>query len=297
MLDPSQPPMSLAFEDTFLEHHLHAIGGDQPLTSFELNGLNSLLGGVFPGRMIVIAAPPGSGKTTLLLQIADDLCSKDRRVIFVTAEMPTHRLVEKSISRLAGGKLPVSDVPFAASNPNSDANLVYSRAVNAYRSIASNLLFTENPSIVEIENLVTKNEGHCHQSPIIMVDYVQLAAVMSNNRSSDERFLITQYVAGLSEISRKHGSAVFALSTMGRDACSSSNPNLKSCGGSATIEYGFDSVIFLTASKESDNGTRPTKITAIAKKNRYGSPGKAEFLFNGASATFEDLPQKVIDMS
>ena len=289
MLASSQSPSPLSFEVDRLDQHLSAIAGNHPLTCFSLNGLNSLLGGVFPSRMTAIAASPGIGKTTLLLQMTDDLCLKGHHVLFVTTEMPPYLLIEKSISRLTGGELSVSDVSFAVSQFSDNKNPSLAHALEVYRRIATNLLFTTNPSIGEIENLVTKIEEHFHQPPVIVIDYIQRAAAMSDKDSTDERSLIAQYVVGLSEISKKHGSAIFAASTMVRNQYSKSNPDLTSCGGSAAIEYEFDSVVFLTPSKQPVDDAKLKKYTASAQKNRYGPLGKAEFLFDGACATFKDL--------
>lgn len=292
MLASSQTPSPLSFEVDRIYQHLHEIANSHPLDSFDLNGLNSLLGGVYPGRMTAIAGSPGSGKTTLLLQMADDLCHKGHHVLFVTTEMAPHELVKKSISRLTGGELSVSDVPSAVSQFINNESSALKGALEAYHGIATNLLFTTDHSIKGIENLVTMIEERYQQPPVIMMDYIQRAATtaMYEKGSSDERSLIAQYVFELSEISKKHKSPVFAISTMVRNNYSSKNPDLKSCGGSAAIEYEFDSVVFLTSSEQPDDGAELKKCTVVAQKNRYAQSGKAELLFDGACATFKDLP-------
>ena len=64
-------------------------------------------------------------------------------------------------------------------------------------------------------------------------------------------------------------------------------------GGSSTVEYSFDSVLYLA--DDSDSGDFPfvplagsTPLKLIALKNRYGTLGEARLGFDGAHATFLD---------
>lgn len=64
-------------------------------------------------------------------------------------------------------------------------------------------------------------------------------------------------------------------------------------GGSSTVEYSFDSVLFLADDDgKPDHAFEPpavgTPLKLIALKNRYGTLGEARLDFDGAHATFLD---------
>lgn len=82
----------LVFELDVLDEHVHALQEDKPIASFGLNALNSILGGVYPGLNYAIGTAPGKGKTTLALQEADKLAADGHPVIYVSAELPAHKL-------------------------------------------------------------------------------------------------------------------------------------------------------------------------------------------------------------
>ena len=67
------------------------------LSEIELNsevrvttGINEfdrvLGGGIVKGSLILLAGDPGIGKSTILLQTSGQLCAKDKKVLYITAE-------------------------------------------------------------------------------------------------------------------------------------------------------------------------------------------------------------------
>lgn len=291
-------PNPLVFESDRLDEHLSALRGDQPIALFALKALNDILGGVHPGLNYAIGTGPGRGKTTLALQEADKLANDSHPVIYVSAELPAHKLLEKSLARLSGGKLALSEVADAAAadHPKHEA---FEAALDRYRScIAPNLCITGPLNTVELSNLVGLIARERNEAPIVFIDYLQLLAcgITAGQQFIDERLAITACVKGLREISNLYGSPVIALSSTTRESYKSgksSKPNLGMFGGSSTVEYSFDSVLFLA-----DDDGKPdfpfeapasgTPLKLVALKNRYGTLGEARLDFDGAHATFLD---------
>lgn len=288
----------LAFESDVLDEHIHALQGDKPIAAFGLDALNSILGGVYPGLNYAIGTAPGKGKTTLALQEADKLAADGHPVVYVSAELPAHKLIEKSLARLSNGELALSEVSECAAEGHPKHSL-FEAALGKYRSqVAPNLCITGPLNTVELSNLVglvTRERG---EVPIVFVDYLQLLAcgVTAGQQFIDERLAITACVKGLREISNLYGSPVIALSSTTRksyESGKSNKPNLGMFGGSSAVEYGFDSVIYLA-----DDDGRPdfpfeppatgTPLKLVALKNRYGTLGEARLDFDGAHATFLD---------
>lgn len=201
-----------------LDEHVHALQEDKPIASFGLDALNSILGGVYPGLNYAIGTAPGKGKTTLALQEADKLAADGHPVIYVSAELPAHKLIEKSLARLSDGKVALSEVSSCATQ-NHPKHTTFEAALDKYRTqIAPNLCITGPLNTVELSSLVglvTRERG---EVPIVFIDYLQLLAcgVTADQQFIDERLAITACVKGLREISNLYGSPVIALSSTTR---------------------------------------------------------------------------------
>lgn len=291
-------PNPLVFESDILDERINALQGDRPIALFGLKALNDILGGVYPGLNYAIGTGPGKGKTTLALQEADKLAADGHPVIYVSTELPAHKLLEKSLARLSNNGLALFEVSNAAT-ADHPKHEVFKAALNAYRDrIAPNLCITGPLNTVELSNLVGMMARERNKAPIVFVDYLQLLAcgTTAGQQFIDERLTITACVKGLREISNLYGSPVIALSSTTRksyESGKSNKPNLGMFGGSSTVEYSFDSVLFLADDDgKPDHAFEPpavgTPLKLIALKNRYGTLGDARLDFDGAHATFLD---------
>lgn len=268
------------------------------MAMFGLKALNAILGGVHPGLNYAIGTGPGKGKTTLALQEADKLAGDGHPVIYVSTELPAHKLLEKSLARLSNNELALSEVA-AAAEENHPKHKAFETALDIYRDrIAPNLCITGPLNAVELSNLVGVLARDRRQVPIVFVDYLQLLAcgTTAEQQFIDERLAITACVKGLREISNLHGSPVIALSSTTRESYKSgksARPNLGMFGGSSAVEYGFDSVLYLADDDDKpewpyESPATGTPLKLIALKNRYGTLGEARLDFDGSHATFSD---------
>lgn len=288
----TNPTTVPVFETDVLDEHIRILSQDKPIATFGLKGLNKLLGGIYPGQNYAIGAHPGCGKTTLILQEADKLASDGHTVIFVSAELPHHKLLAKSISRLSEGKLALVEVADAAAaeHPKHET---FEVALSEYRNnIAPNLCITGSLSVTDLGCLVSSCIHKRKQIPIVFIDYLQLFAAGSTTEPFvDERLAIAACVRGLRDISTCYNTPIIVLSTVTRSAYASKKPGLEAFGGTASIEYGFDAGLFLTEANIEmpfeSWGDRALRLTAT--KNRYGSLDSAIFSFDGAHATFRDM--------
>lgn len=288
----------LVFESDKLAEHVRALQGDQPVATFGLKALNDILGGVHPGLNYAIGTGPGKGKTTLALQEADKLAADGHPVVYVSAELPSHKLVEKSLARLSGNELALSEVSDASAEKHPK-HAAFEAALGEYRDrIAPNLCIVGPLNTIELSNLIGLAAHERGEAPIVFVDYLQLLAcgATTSEQFIDERPAITACVKDLRRISNLYGSPVIALSSTTRESYKSgkfAKPNLGMFGGSSTVEYSFDSVLYLA-----DDDGKPdlpfelpasgTPLKLIALKNRYGTLGEARLDFDGAHATFRD---------
>lgn len=280
------------FEADVLDEHVRDLAGDLPIAAFTLRSLNGLLGGVFPGRMTTLGATPGAGKTTLMQMMAEDLATQGLPVIFVSTELPAPKLLAKSLARLSNGRLEVGDVA-AAADPGSEKHGVFADALELYRErVAPNLCIMTEYNLASITRAIGSCADERGKTPVLFVDYLQLAATSGADPFVDERLAIAACVKGLRDLSNCCRAPIFAISTITRSDYGKKSPNLSIFGGTAAIEYSFDSALLLTEdpnpgpSRNARFGDRPMLLTAL--KNRYGSLGDATLGFDCAHATFRE---------
>ena len=274
----------LVFEDAKLDEHICTITQDKPIAHFLLTPLDSLLGGIYPGQMIGIGATPGCGKTSLMIQAADELAQQGQAVIFVSAELPQHKLVAKSLVRFSNGSISLSDVPFA-----SDDAIVaecLNKAAYIYReTVAPNLCITGSCTVADLGRLVAECVSQRELTPVIFIDYLQLLATSGPDPFIDERLAIAAYVKQLRDLANTYMTPIFLISTITRSAYTKKKPDLSAFGGSAVIEYSLDAALFLSAD-DKHQSARGVPVTLSALKNRYGTQGCVSLLFDAAHATF-----------
>lgn len=282
----ASPAPRLTFEDTVFDAHLSLISEDRPLAYFDFEPLNKLLGGIYPGQMTAIGASPGSGKTTLLCQLADGVASQGHPVLFITEELPTYKLIAKSLVRLSNGALTLEGI----SNErilDSLASQVLETAIERYRtSIAPNICYETVNTVAEIGSLIGECRSLRGVTPVVFVDYLQLLATKSATPFSDERLSITQCVTELRGICNAYETPIYVLSSVSREFYGNRTPSLKMFGGASVIEYTFDNALYIHEDRDGcvANGGKPLLISAI--KSRYRALASTSMTFYGSFATF-----------
>lgn len=286
-------PMAPVFEADVLDEHLRALAGDKPMASFGLKALNDMLGGIYPGQIYALGAAPGKGKTTLTAQEADKLASDGHAVIYVSAELPGHKLLAKSIARLSRGKIALAEIADATEVEHPKHQALVSALAEYRERIAPNLCITGPLSVTDLGCLVGNCIHERAQVPIVFVDYLQLIACgSSTDPFMDERIAIATCVKGLRDISNCYGAPIIALSSTTRNSYSAKKPDLSMFGGSSAVEYSFDAALYLT--DDTDKPEFPfvqikgVPLKLVALKNRYGTLGVAKIEFDGKCACFLD---------
>lgn len=284
----ASPIAELEFESAALDRHLGLISADKPEVHFDFEPANKLLGGIYPCQMTAIAAVPGAGKTTLMCQLADGVAADGNPVLFITEELPAHKLVCKSIVRLSEGALALGDVP---ENTASDEALLtaYETAVERYRAtIAPNISYAAASTVADIGRLV----GECihvrGRIPIVFIDYLQLLATKSAAPFADERLAINDCVAQLRAVCNTYGTSMYVVSSVSREFYGSKPPSLKMFGGASTVEYTFDNALYLHEDRERCAAIDCMALKLTAVKARYRALDSVAIVFDGAHATFRE---------
>lgn len=270
-----------------------------PCTPTGFKALDRILdGGLYPG-LYGIGAVSSLGKTSFVLQIADQIAQAGRDVLFFSLEMAASELMGKSISRLTFEKC--AGYPGNAKttrgildgrrykNYSDTETTLINRAIIAYTEYAHHIYFTEGMGVISVEKIkdtVAKHRAFTDNSPVVIVDYLQLLTPHSDHLSDKQN--IDRAVTGLKCMSRDNAIPVIIISSLNRG--SYHGPvTFEAFKESGAIEYSCDVVIGLQPPdlkiSESDKTKTENKAAMIAHKSQVPRQMEAVILKNRNGAT------------
>jgi replicative DNA helicase len=282
---------------SYLQDFLNGIAesASTPATPTGFPALDQALDGGLYAGLYTIGAISSLGKTTLTLQIADNIASSGRDVLIFSLEMARTELMAKSISRhtlqqlLTVGASDTRNAKTTRGIMDGKRYAKYSReereliktATVAYGQYADHLYILEGIGDIgaaEIRKAVEDHRQATGQTPVIIVDYLQILAP-ADVRATDKQNT-DKAVLELKRISRDYRTPVIAISSLNRENYSA-KINMTAFKESGAIEYSADCLIGLqyagAGSKSFDAEEAATKtpreIEAVILKQRNGRKG------------------------
>lgn len=282
---------------SYLQDFLNGIAesASTPATPTGFPALDQALDGGLYAGLYTIGAISSLGKTTLALQMADNIASSGKDVLIFSLEMARAELMAKSISRHTLQEIMRTGAP-NTNNAKTTRGIMdgkryakYSRdereliktATEAYGQYADHLYILEgigNIGAAEIRKAVEEHRQATGQTPIIIVDYLQILAP-ADVRATDKQNT-DKAVLELKRISRDFKTPVIAISSLNRENYAA-KINMTAFKESGAIEYSADCLIGLqyagAGSKNFDAEEAATKspreIEAVILKQRNGRKG------------------------
>lgn len=235
-----------------------------------LPSFDNMTKGFCPGTFNIVGGTPAVGKTTFILNIANYMCSKGKKVLYVSLEMDYIMVYAKlvsiitgiSVSKLLSTKKNLSQADWAgimkASSGMSDYNLF--------------LMGEDKTHIYEIEN-----EAKIIGADIVFVDYLQLVSPESGRKNRYEE--ISGVSRDLKKLATKMNIPVVAVASINRSYSTrlDKKPVIADLRDSGNIEYDADMVIFLyresvmrdpAPTEDKEEFLKHGEL--ILAKNRYG---------------------------
>lgn len=269
-------------------------------------------GGLYEG-LYIIGAISSLGKTTFTLQMADQIAHSGKDVLVFSLEMSAYELIAKSVSRetfkINSGKArTVRDITDTSRYKyfQDTGRAVIEGAFSNYEDYSEHIYIQEGVGdigIVQIKETVQRHIEATGNTPIVIVDYLQILAPY-NERLSDKQNT-DKAVLELKRMSRDYKTPVIAISSFNRESYNSP-VSLSSNKESGAIEYGSDVVIGLQATglKEGEDNTTKKEnkkriedfkgadirdAEAVILKNRNGKVyGRIQFNFHSRYNYFEE---------
>ena len=278
--------------------------------------LDKKIGGGLYNGLYVIGAGSSIGKTTMVQQIADNIASNGKKVLFFSLEMGRKEMLSKSIVRelYKTDKIEIGSRQLLNGAIGEDAINLLAKKSDILSKTLENIYYLEGnfgTNIEEIVNTTKEFKNIYGVAPVVIVDYLQVIAPMGNNISDKQN--VDRSISELKRLSRDLETPVIAISSVNRQNYLS-YIDFSAFKESGSIEYGADVVLGLQLSaihsileeyKEGDKKTsekriaynnakaeNPRKIEVVILKNRYGvSTGAHEYLYNPTVNYFEEVDE------
>ena len=232
--------------------------------------IDHLLWGVRRGEIITIGARPGVGKTSLIIGAAHHLCSKGKKVLYMSTETTFEGVFNRVVA--VGANIPTFNLE--SGQLTEEDKRRFEQYVSVFQK--QNLLVCDmsQPSIEMVRHTVNK-----HKPDVLVIDHIQHVATDADNIYRE----LSRFVKGLKDTARETQCAVLLASQLNRLAAGEipTLAHLKECG---TIEEESHAVLLLYKPEENPNSMEDQVICIVAK-NR-GPKGHVVMTFYKLSTRF-----------
>ena len=238
-------------------------------------------GGMFRQGMYVVGARPGMGKTTLALNIAENIASADKPVLFVSLEMSRVQIISKRIAM--SSLLSYTDI---MTGRLRDYELKTADSI-LDRVITRPFAMTDKSSMTAAEILRAAKQVDGLQA--VVVDYLGLVRPSEEAQKKPRYEQITEISAGLKAMAKSLDVPVLVLAQLNRESTNraGSRPQLTDLRDSGAIEQDADAVVLLhrkdyyEAVKDDYTAPEIEEIELIVAKNRHANTGVVKLAWHG----------------
>jgi replicative DNA helicase len=262
--------------------------------------LDTLLGGLKRGDLVIVAARPSLGKTSLVLNFARNAAARQgAKVAFFSIEMASEQLVTRLLSTESG--VDSTKLTFGVHSERDERKIM-----QALGELSDLPIFFDDSATLTISDMRAKAKRMQLERglDLIVVDYLQL---MSSGTRNDNRVQEVSYITrALKQLARDLDVPVIACSQLSRAAETrgDSKPMLSDLRESGSIEQDADVVMFIYRQDkyvtreqwekdhagDSKHREYPAGITQIiVAKHRNGPVGVIHLRFQDKVARFDDL--------
>ena len=241
-------------------------------------------GGMFRSEVYVIGARPGMGKTTLGINIAENVASSGRAVLFVSLEMTENQIMAKRIA-LEGG-LQYTEVMSGRLDETG-----VERMHDTIERIAKRPFYLTTRSgmtVVEISKVARQIQN----LSLVIVDYMGLIAAADESKSKPRYEQMTEISAGIKALAKGLNVPVLALAQLNRENMTRKDkrPTMSDLRDSGAVEQDAGAIILLHRpeyyeTREQGDAAETEDIELNVAKNRHAAPGLVHMTWDGGKGS------------
>lgn len=241
------------------------------------NDLDTMLSGLQPSDMIVLAARPSVGKTAFALNVARHVAVEGgKSALIFSLEMAKEQLTQRLLcmqgridsSRLRSGFLARDEM---------------SKLQPAAAALYEAPIFIDETPNINILELRSKARRHMaqHDLHLVIIDYMQLMSSGMSRRVESRQVEISEISRGIKGLARELHVPVIALSQLSREAekDDTGQPKLSHLRESGSIEQDADVVMMLWRPPETKLQPNDNRIKLMVAKHRNGPTGTVDMAF------------------
>lgn len=272
------------------------IGGSVTGLDTRYYDFNRFTLGLQKSDLLIIAARPSMGKTAFALNIALNVAKAKNHphIAFFSLEMGVDQLVMRLLSceaqvdnfKLRQGKLSSQE---------------WEKIHFAVNSLSNLNLYFDDSGTVKVTDLRSKCRKLKQEEKLdlVVIDYLQLLSGSIANQTNRVQE-VSEISRVLKEVARELKVPVIALSQLSRqvETRKEKKPVMADLRESGSIEQDADIVMFLYREDYYDQeSTKKNHVEISIAKNRSGTIGEFELLFNKNMSTFSNLSSSSYDDS
>ena len=269
--------LSVRFEDYYKRVKAH------PGEAFCETGFDELDaqlgGGMFRSEVYIIGARPGMGKTTLGINIAEQVASNGRAVLFVSLEMTADQIMAKRIAlcgleytRIMTGRL------------NADEEEQMEQTIAKIRERPFYLTTRSGLCVAEIQRLARQ----VRDLQLVIVDYLGLIAPNEGSQSKPKYEQMSEISAGIKALAKGLNVPVLALAQLNRENMQRKDkrPTMSDLRDSGAIEQDAGAIILLHRPEYYETHEPGVEVVTEdielnVAKNRHHTPGMVRMAWSG----------------
>jgi replicative DNA helicase len=252
-----------------------------PSGFYELDRLTS---GFHGGELTVIGARPGMGKTAFALNIAFNVASQGKKVLFFSLEMGKKQLSLRTYSMIS--EIPLSKIRSGLLNDEEVEKITSSYLENA--DVLERMILVDDASYLSD---IMKIAYSMDNIDLIIVDYLQL--IKTKNKYQMRYQELADIVNPLKSLSKELDIPIIALAQVNREVEKKADkrPSLSDLRESGDIEATADIVMFIHREDyyKKENNIDDSITEIIVAKNRNGESGIARLSFDKRIQKFSKL--------
>jgi replicative DNA helicase len=238
--------------------------------------IDRLIGGLAPGRFIVVGASPGGGKSVMGTNLALHVASRhNHAVLLASMEMPEHEVGQRMLA--AHARADLTGLAYGRTDEATWTRI----GVHLQELMDLPITVDDTPvqTLAHIARAARNLQRKRDDLALIVVDYMQLVRPIDTTVIRSEQ--VSTIARGLKLLARETGACVVGLAQLNREPSKRSGAPTMTDLREAAIENDADQVILLHC----PDADLP-EIEAVVAKNRHGPMGVATLQFQGHYARF-----------
>lgn len=235
--------------------------------------VDRLIGGLAPGRLVVVGARPGVGKSVMGTNLALHYAGHhNHAVLLCSMEMPEAEVGQRMLATIASVNL--TSLQMGVSDEKAWERIAQHQA----RLAALPITVDDTPSqtVTSMRRAARDIQRTRDDLALIVVDYLQQVQPADTRANRVEQ--LGEVSRGLKLLARETGACVVAMAQVNREAAKHGDgrPRMSDLRESGSIEADADQVILLHHPDE-----KLPDIDVIVDKNRHGPKGVATLQMQG----------------